>query len=153
MYFLPNIHSTTIRIKHSYLSLLGPTRTKSQWVSDTDPGPLDRFLTTTNYTRTLPWHGMFIDHLFFSFFSAWMKVRDQWSPRTGSWLQMNRLTLRNNQLVLKTAGKLPTILEEFIQLYPNLIKENRRMSTLGYRPVMPEHLPGHCLGWYFQTHN
>ena len=33
-------------------------------------------------------------------------------------VQMNRLSLRNNQLKLKTAGKLPIILEEFIAYTP-----------------------------------
>ena len=37
--------------------------------------------------------------------------------------------MRNNRLKFKTAGKLPINLEEFIELYPGLIKENRRMST------------------------
>ena len=36
----------------------------------------------------------------------------------GSQLQMNRLSLRNNQLKFKTAGKLPIILEEFIEYTP-----------------------------------
>ena len=39
------------------------------------------------------------------------------------------------------------------RIYPNLIKENRRMSTcnwldlqtLGSQPVMPKNLPDHCL--------
>ena len=35
----------------------------------------------------------------------------QW---TGSKLQMNRLSLRNNRLKFKTTGKLPVVLEEFI---------------------------------------
>ena len=38
---------------------------------------------------------------------------EQWSRRTGSSFQVNRLSLRNNQLKFKTAGKLPIILEEF----------------------------------------
>jgi hypothetical protein len=42
---------------------------------------------------------------------------------------MNRLSLRNNRLKLKTAGELLIILEEFIGMYPILIKENRRMSA------------------------
>ena len=33
----------------------------------------------------------------------------------------------NNQLKFKTSGKLPIISEEFCKIYPNLIKENRRM--------------------------
>ena len=35
-----------------------------------------------------------------------------------NWLQMNRLSLRNNRLKLKTAEKLPIILEEFIEYIP-----------------------------------
>ena len=31
--------------------------------------------------------------------------------------QMNRLSLRNNRLNFKTAGKLPIVLEEFIEYY------------------------------------
>ena len=42
---------------------------------------------------------------------------------------MNRLSLRNDQLKFKTAGKLPIILEESVEYTPNLIKENRTMST------------------------
>jgi hypothetical protein len=34
---------------------------------------------------------------------------------------MKRLSLRNNQLKFKTAGKSPTILEEFIGMYRNTI--------------------------------
>jgi hypothetical protein len=41
----------------------------------------------------------------------------QWMERTGSWVQMNRLSLRNNRLKFKTAGELPIILEEFIEEY------------------------------------
>jgi hypothetical protein len=41
----------------------------------------------------------------------------QWSRRTGSKFHMNWLSLRNNRLKLKTAGKLPIILEEFIEEY------------------------------------
>ena len=38
--------------------------------------------------------------------------------------------LRNNQLkFIKNTGKLPIILEEMIEYTPNLVKENRRMST------------------------
>ena len=58
---------------------------------------------------------------------------------------------------MKTAGKLPIIQEEFIEedrrrrRYPNLIKENRGLSTcnrldlqtLGSQPVMPKNLPDH----------
>ena len=45
---------------------------------------------------------------------------------------MNRLSLRNNRLKFKSAGKLPIILEEFIEYTSNLIKENRRMSTCNW---------------------
>ena len=41
-----------------------------------------------------------------------------WSRRTGSELQMTWLSLRNNRLKFKTAGKLPIILEEFIEYTP-----------------------------------
>jgi hypothetical protein len=33
---------------------------------------------------------------------------------------MNRLSLRNNRLKFKSAGKLPFILEEFIEYTPNI---------------------------------
>ena len=45
-------------------------------------------------------------------------------------LHMNQLSLRNDRLkLIKTAGILPIVLEEFCRTYPDLIKENRRMST------------------------
>ena len=72
---------------------------------------------------------------------------------SGKKLQMNRLRLRNNRLKFKTSGKLPIILEEFIEEYtPNLINENQRMSTcnqldlqsLGSQPTtLPKNLPDH----------
>ena len=53
-----------------------------------------------------------------------------WSGRTGSYLQMNRLSLRNKWLKIKTAGKLPTKCYRGIcRMHPNLIKENRKMWT------------------------
>ena len=65
----------------------------------------------------------------------------------------DQLSLRNNwRLKLKTAGKLPIILEEFDRIFFNLIKENRRMSTCNWldlqtlvsQPmIMPTDLPGH----------
>ena len=66
---------------------------------------------------------------------------------------MNLLSLRNDRLKLKTAGKLPIILEESIEYTSILIKENQRMSTcnrldlqtLGSQQVMPKNLPDH---WY-----
>ena len=56
--------------------------------------------------------------------------RTGWSPRLCETLEtydrgelavsykMSRLSLRNNQLKFKTAGKLPIILEEFIEYTP-----------------------------------
>ena len=75
-----------------------------------------------------------------------------WLGRAGSWLQINRLSLRNNRLKFKTAGNLPINLEEFYRIYPNLIKESWTMSTcnrldlqtLGSQMVMPKNLPDHC---------
>ena len=57
---------------------------------------------------------------------------------------MNRLSLRNNRLKFKTAGKTIDHLREMYRIYPNLIKEKRRMSTcnrldsqtLGSQPVI-----------------
>ena len=65
---------------------------------------------------------------------------------------MNRMSLKYNWLKFKTAGKLLIILEEFKEYIPNLMKENRTMSTckrldlqtLGSQPIMPENLPNHC---------
>ena len=60
------------------------------------------------------------------------------------------VSLRNNRLKFKTAGKLPIILEEFIEYTPILIQGTRRMwtcnqldlPTLGWsQPVMPKSLP------------
>ena len=50
-----------------------------------------------------------------------------------------------------TAGKLPIISEGIYRIYPNIIKENRRMptcnqldlQTLGSQPVMRKNLPDH----------
>ena len=59
---------------------------------------------------------------------------------------MNWLSLRNDRLKLKTAGKVPIIFKESIEYASNFIKENRRMSTcnrldlqtLESQPVMPK---------------
>ena len=40
-----------------------------------------------------------------------------WSGRAGSWLQICRLNSRKNQWKFKTAGKVPIILEKFIEEY------------------------------------
>ena len=74
-----------------------------------------------------------------------------WSQRTGSQLQMNRLSLRNNRSKFETAGKLPFGLEESIE-YTQFNRGNRRMPTcnrldlhtLGSQPVMPKKFPKHC---------
>ena len=47
--------------------------------------------------------------------SSRFKASVQWSGRTGSKLQMNQLSLRNNRLKFKIAGKLLITLEEFIE--------------------------------------
>ena len=63
---------------------------------------------------------------------------------------MNRLSLRNNLLKFKTAGKWLIVLEEFYRIYPNLVQKHRRMSTynrldlqtLRSQPVIvPKNLP------------
>ena len=67
---------------------------------------------------------------------------------------MNRLSLNNNRLKLKTA---PIVWEEIYTIYPNLIKEIRRMwtcnrldlQTLGSQPVMPKN--EHKLPWPIYT--
>jgi hypothetical protein len=76
----------------------------------------------------------------------------QWTGRASCYLQMNRLSLRNNWLNFKTSGKLLTILEEIYGIYPNSMKKNWKMSTcnrlnletLGSWLIMPKNLPGHC---------
>ena len=72
-----------------------------------------------------------------------------WSGRTDSYLQMNRLSLRNNQLKFKTAWKITKRFRGIYRIHPKLIKENRRMSTcnwldlqiLGSQPIMPKISP------------
>jgi hypothetical protein len=71
---------------------------------------------------------------------------------------MNWLDLKNNPLnLIKTAGKLPIILEEFVEYTPKLIKRkpedinnmqiNRLdLQTLGSQPRVPENLPDHWEG-------
>ena len=49
--------------------------------------------------------------------------------RTGSWLQMNRLKSRKNQLKLETLGGLRIVLEESIERASNERKQNRKMTT------------------------
>ena len=69
-------------------------------------------------------------------------------------LQMNWLSLRNNRLKFKTAGKLPIILEEFIEEYnqfskgkPNDVNmkpvglANTRISTIYAQKISP--ITGH----------
>jgi hypothetical protein len=57
-------------------------------------------------------------------FLAIARAPPQWSGRTGGWLQMHRLSLRNNRrFKFKTARKLPIIIEKFIGIYPILVKE------------------------------
>ena len=95
---------------------------------------------------------------FFVLFSprSWMSLHRhhgslaKQSGRTGSQLQMNWLSLRNNRLKFKTAFmKITDHCREIYRILPNLIKENRRMSTcnrlglqtLGSQPIMPKNLP------------
>jgi hypothetical protein len=61
------------------------------------------------------------------------------SGRTGSYLQMNRLSLRNNRLKFKTAGELPIVLEEFIEYTPRL-----KRKTVGCQ---------HVTGWTCQHYD
>ena len=54
--------------------------------------------------------------------------------RTGSWLQINRLSLRNNRLKLETSGKLPIILWGIYRIKQKMYtshkwKQNWKMST------------------------
>ena len=60
---------------------------------------------------------------------------------------MNRLRLSNNRLKFKTAGKLPIILEEFIEYKRRMSSTCNRLElqALGSQPVMPKNLPDHCL--------
>ena len=66
---------------------------------------------------------------------------------------MNRLSLRNYQLKIKTSGELPIISEEIGEYASNYDEEKPEdvnmspwldLETLGYRPVMPTNLQGHC---------
>jgi hypothetical protein len=79
-----------------------------------------------------------------------------WAPMIGEHRQLITyfpcwVGLRNNELKFKTAGKRPISLRGNYRVYPNLIKENRRMSTciqltwqtLGSQPVTPKNLPHH----------
>ena len=60
---------------------------------------------------------------FLNVWSFWSHLNNiQWAGRTGCWLQMSRLSLRNNRLKVKTLGKLPIILEEFIENMPQINK-------------------------------
>ena len=43
----------------------------------------------------------------------------QWLGRTDGYLQMNRLSLRNNRLKFKTSGGLPITFKEFMEYTPN----------------------------------
>ena len=86
--------------------------------------------------------------------STWQR-RHLWSgTRNGSWLQMSRLSLRNHRSRLETAGKLPIILEEFIEYIPQINKgkpggcrhvcTRLELQTLGSPPVvMPKYLTNH----------
>ena len=47
-----------------------------------------------------------------------LEGRQDWTNDRGEPGQMNRLSLRNNWLEFMTAGKLPIILEEFIDYTP-----------------------------------
>ena len=46
----------------------------------------------------------------------------QWTGRTGSYLQMNQLSLRNNRLKFMTLGKAPINFEEIIEYASNEIQ-------------------------------
>jgi hypothetical protein len=51
--------------------------------------------------------------------------------RTGHYLQMNWLSMRNNWLKLQTSGELSIILEESIEEYPEMNEStNRKMSNM-----------------------
>ena len=58
---------------------------------------------------------------------------DQWTGRIDRQLQMNRLSLRNNQLKFKTSGQLPMVLEESMEDISNQSRETERshMYPLG----------------------
>ena len=67
---------------------------------------------------------------------------------------MNQLSLRKNQLKFKIAGKLPFILEEYLEYSPIQRRKTGgcqhvtgwTWETLGYQLVMPKNLPGHWTG-------
>jgi hypothetical protein len=56
-----------------------------------------------------------------------VRYPEQYKAMIGSWLQMNRLSSRNNRWKFKIVGELPIALEEFIEYTPDLIMENQKM--------------------------
>ena len=78
------------------------------------------------------------------------------SEITIKWLQMNRLSLRNNMLKFKLAIKKTDCFRWSYIIHPSLIKENLRstcnrldLQTLRSQPVMPKNLHDRC----FQHNN
>ena len=57
------------------------------------------------------------------------------SGRTGGWLQMNRLSLRNNRWKFETSGELPIALEESIEYTSNEWKQQTWKISTCNRPV------------------
>ena len=82
---------------------------------------------------------------------------DLWSGRTGSRLQMHRLSLRNDRLrFIEICRKIYWLVwRNLYRIYPSLMKGDQRMSTCnrldlqtrGSQPMMHENIPDRCKGY------
>ena len=78
---------------------------------------------------------------------------DLWSGRTGSRLQMHRLSLRNDRLRFIEIYR--SVWRNLYSIYSGLMKGDRRMSicnrldlqTQGSQPMMHENIPDRCKGY------
>ena len=72
----------------------------------------------------------------------------------GTMIGENWQLVTNEPVEVQDCRKITNHFRRIYGIYPNLIKENRRMSTcnwldlqtLGSQPIMPKNLPNHCLG-------
>ena len=68
-------------------------------------------------------------------------------------IRENGQLVTNEPVEVENCRKITDRFRIIYRIYPNLIKENRRMSTcnrldlqtLGSQPIMPKNLPDHCL--------
>ena len=61
-----------------------------------------------------------------------VSILSKWTERTDNQLQINRLSLRNNQLKFKRSGKLPIIFRGIYRLYLKLVKKTRKVTTCNW---------------------